>query len=160
VATLPSERLGRAARLDAALYAEVARDERATGPALLVALGALLLDALGNGPGGGALQELAVGAARFGLAVGAIHAGARLLGLGDALGPLFRALGFAALPLALGLLDGLPGLGPIFGLAKWLALLASFAFATRAALRCETAVAAGLAATGVAVAALLARVLA
>jgi hypothetical protein len=155
-----AERLRRAARLDASLYAEVARQELATGSALALALGALVLDALGGGLGADALRALAVGAARFGLAVGAIHAGARLLGLGDGLGPLFRALGFAAAPLALGLLDGLPLLGGAILLAKWLATLAAFALATRAALRCEAVAAAALAAAGLAAAALLAQLVA
>jgi hypothetical protein len=157
--TLP-ERLRRTARLEAAVFEEVARDEAVTGTALALALGAILLDALGGGGSAArVLLDVAFGAARFGLWVGAIHLGARALGLGDALGPLFRALGFAALPFALGLLSGLPLVGGLVEVAKWVLVLAAFTIATRAALRAELPTAAGLVAVGLGLASLLARIL-
>lgn len=152
-ATTIAARLQRAARLEPALFEEVAGDSTATGAALAIALAAVTLEALGGGGGSArALHHLAEGAARFGLWVAAIHLGARALGLADALAPLFRALGFAALPFALGLFGDLPLVGGIAELAKWVLGIAAAAIATRVVLRCELLTALGLVAVALGVA--------
>lgn len=154
------DRLQRAARLEPALYDEVAHDAAATGAALAIALAAAALEALGGGGGPArALHHLAEGAARFGLWVAAIHLGARALGLADALAPLFRALGFAALPFALGLFADLPLVGGLAELAKWVLGIASASIATRVVLRCELLTALGLVAVALGVALLGVRLL-
>jgi hypothetical protein len=147
------DRLQRAARLEPALYEEVAHDATATGAALAIALAAVALEALGGGGGPArVLHHLAEGAARFGLWVGAIHLGARALGLSDALAPLFRALGFATLPFALGLFGDLPIFGGLVDVAKWVLGVAAATIAARVALRCELSTALGLVAAALGVA--------
>jgi len=142
-------RLGRLARGERAVLAEVARDESATGPALQVALGTAALEALGDGGGAtGVLGSLAENALGWGLAVVLIHGGALLLGLEGRLAPLFRALGFASLPFALGLLAPLPLLGGLAVLAQWALLAIAFALAVAESLEAEMPVAAGLAVVG------------
>jgi len=142
-------RLARLARGERAVLAEVARDESATGPALQVALGAAALEALGDGGGAvGVLESVAENALGWGLAVLVIHGGALLLGLEGRLAPLFRALGFAALPFALGLLAPLPLLGGLAVLAQWVLLAIAFTLAIAESLEAELPVAAGLAVVG------------
>jgi len=143
------ERLARLARGDRSVLAEVARDENATGAALQVALGAAALDALGDGGGAtGVLASVAENALGWGVAFLAIHGGAILLGLERRLAPLFRALGFAALPFALGLLAPLPLLGGLAVLAQWALTAVAFTLATAESLEAELPVAAGLAVVG------------
>jgi len=139
------ERVGRAARLEPDVFRHVARDERATGAAIAVVLGASLLEALGRG-------ELLLGRAsialRWMLWTGAIHGAARALGLNGGLSPTFRALGFAAAPFAVGLLQGLPLVGGLAWAAKWLWGGAAFVVATREVTDAEVPAAVGLVVAG------------
>lgn len=154
------ERVTRAVRLEADLFEEVARDELASGAALTVALAAISLDAFGERGGlASVLSGLASGSLRFALAVALVAGAARLLDLGGGLGPIFRALGFAAAPLALGLLDALPLVGGPFWLAKWALVLAAFSIALERVLSCGLTSAACLAAAALATASLVAGVL-
>ena len=148
-----AERLARAAQLDPALFEEVAGDEAAGGAALAVVFGAALLEGLGRGGGPDQVLLGVAGAClRWGVWVCAIHLGASLLGLGRGLAPLFRALGFAAAPFALGLLEVVPLLGGVAWLAKWVFGFAAFAVATRRVLQSEIPTAALLCAVALAVA--------
>lgn len=143
------DRLAAIARGERAVYAEVARDDAATGPALQVVLAASLLEALGDGGGlAGILHSLARNVLGWALAVCAVQAGASLLGLGRGLAPLFRALGFATLPFSLGLLAGLPLVGGLAALAQWGLTAATFSLATAESLEAELPTAAGLAVVG------------
>lgn len=154
MATSLADRLARAAQLDPSLFEEVAQDDAASGAALAVVFGAALLEGLGRGGGvEGLLLGLAGACLRWGVWVCAIHLGASLLGLGRGLAPLFRALGFAAAPFALGLLEAAPLLGGVAWLAKWTLGFAAFSVATRrvqggglptAALLCAVALAVAL----------------
>jgi hypothetical protein len=134
------DRLTRVARLDSAVFEEVASDPRATGGAIGVLLVANALDGLGSGPRlEGALLALAGGVLRSALWIGAIHAGAMLLGLGSGFAPVFRALGFASAPLAIGVLAVVPGLGGLVFIAKWALCFAAFAVGTSRALEADGA---------------------
>lgn len=134
------ERVLRVLRLDDSVFAEVAHDELATGGALVVLLGATALDAAGA-PGGleGRLYALAAAAALATLWIAFIHVGARTLGLSEAFAPLFRAAAFAQAPLAVGLLDGVRGVGSVVWIAKWAVVFATTVLATRRALPAEGA---------------------
>lgn len=146
------DRLGAVARGDRSAFADAARDDAATGPALQVTLAASLLDALGDAGGLAAiLDSLAQNVLGWGLAVCAIHACASLLGLGRGLAPLFRALGLAALPFSLGLLQGLPLLGGLAALAQWGLTGVAFVLATAESLEAELPTAAVLALVGLGV---------
>ncbi len=136
----PWERVVRVLRLDDSVFEEVARDGFATGGALVVLLGAAALDAVGSGGGlEGRLYTLAVTAARAALWIVFIHVGARTLGLSDAFAPLFRAAAFAQAPLAVGLLDTLPGVGSVVWIAKWALVFTTTSLATSRALPGEGA---------------------
>jgi len=159
VGDLLRERLARVARFDATVFEEVAADETATGSALIVLLGACALDALGSGGGlEGTLLGLAAAAFHMGLWILAIQVGARGLDLGGELAPLFRALGFAAAPLAVGLLRPLPLLGELAGVARWLLVLIAFSLAAGRVLRSEGATPWVLVLTALGAAALLERI--
>ncbi len=115
-------RLQRAATLDGTVFAEVAADPHATGPALAVVLASACAEGIGRLPAAG-LDGLLVGTAQGCLAwmlwLLGIQVSARVTGLASHLAPMFRALGFAALPFALGALESLPVLGVLVSLAKW-----------------------------------------
>lgn len=156
---LLGERLARVARFDAAVFEEVAADETATGSALVVLLAACALDALGAGGGlEGVLLGLAAAAFHMGLWILAIQVGARGLDLGGALAPLFRALGFASAPLAVGLLRPLPLVGELAEVARWLLVLIAFSMAAGRVLRSEGATPWVLVLTALVAAALLQRI--
>lgn len=154
-------RLARVFRLDDEVYADVSADAPATGPALLVVLGAALLDGLGRSGDGGLealLLGVAIGCVRWGVWVAALHGVARGLGFRSDLASLFRALGFAAAPFALGAGELLPGIGGLFWLAKWGLVLGGFVIATRRTLEIETSTASGLVAGGFAAAWIVTRI--
>lgn len=141
------EKVARVFRLDAGVYSEVATDLRATGPALVVVFAAALLEALGQaGHAGieGLLEGFAMSCLRWGIWICAIHAGAVVLGLRSNLSALFRALGFAAAPFALGLGEMLPLLAGVFWIAKWVLVGWAFVAASRRVLGVETPTALGL----------------
>ncbi len=146
------ERIRRVFRLDPDVFDEVGADGAATGSALLVVFGAVALDSLGRGGLGGLLAGLSLGCLTWLVWMGSIHLLTVALGLGNDLSALFRALGFAAAPMALGLGAGLPLIGGLFCLAKWILTAAAFYFATRAVSKAEPAVSAGVCAAGLAVA--------
>jgi hypothetical protein len=151
------ERLRRAVSLEGAVYDEIAAEPEATGQALLTVFAAALLLGLGRMPGEGLVGLLSgvMGVCLvWALWVAAVFGLARAIGERTELGPLFRALGLAAMPFGIGLLERLPWLGGLFWLVKWAFLLASFSVATARVLRVETTRAAILCAIGL-VAALL-----
>jgi hypothetical protein len=154
-----AERLGRVLSLDSDVFGEVAADTLATGQAVLVVVGVALAQGVGAGLGDSGAQ-LFVGVAdaclRWSLWSIAIFLSARALGVPAELGALFRALGFAAAPLALGLLEAIPWLGAFFWVAKWVLGVSAFVLAVRRVLAVETGQALALCAIGLAVAALLA----
>ncbi len=132
--TLPTvEQLNRVFSLEADIYADTARDSGATGPALLVVFGAAFLEGVGDLGGGiagflrGVLELLVI----WGVWVVVIQATAILVGERSNFAGLFRALGFAAAPFGLGLLENLPFLGGLFWLAKWVLVFSAFVIATR-----------------------------
>lgn len=128
-----ADRLVRALSLDADVYAEVADREEDTGPALQVLLAACTLEAvsaLATGGWAGFLGELALSTALFALWVVAIFVLAPIAGRAVAFAPLFRALGLASAPLALGLFQTVPWVGGLFGLGKWIFTLATVVTAT------------------------------
>jgi hypothetical protein len=153
------ERLGRVLSLDSDVFAEVAADTPATGQAILVVVGVALAQGVGAGLAGSGSQ-LFLGVAdaclRWSLWSVSILLAARALGVPGELGALFRALGFAAAPLALGLFEAIPFLGALFWAAKWVLGVSAFVLAVRRVLAVETGWALGLCAVGLAVAALLA----
>jgi hypothetical protein len=153
-----AQRLSRAATLDDELFAEVAADAQGTGQAIAVAIGVALAQGVaGLGAGAaGFFAALAGAALAWLLWVVAIHAIALGLGVASDLAALVRALGFAALPLALGALGSLPLVGPLFGLAAWVLACAAFVVAVRRVLAVETGRALGLVLGGLAAAWLLA----
>jgi hypothetical protein len=132
------DRLARVVRLDPDVFAEVALDESESGGALAIVFGAALLEGLGRGGGlEGILLGVAEACLRWGLWVVAIHLGAVILNLGGGLAPLFRALGFAAAPFALGLLEIVPLVGGLAWLAKWALGFAAFSTAASEILKTE-----------------------
>ncbi len=152
----PLDRLVRALRLEADVFAEIADDERATGPALVLVLGAAGLAGLGSPHG---LLGFGALALAWLVWVAAIHLGAGLLGLPQRLGPLFRAAGFATAPWALGLAGAVPGLGALSFAAGQLWALAAMSLATSRVLACETFPAACLSAAGLGLAWLASRII-
>jgi hypothetical protein len=152
-----AQRLSRAATLDAELFAEVAADAGSTGQAIAVAIGVALAQGIaGLGAGAaGFLTALASAALAWLLWVVAIHVLALGLGVASDLAALVRALGFAALPLALAGLGSLPLAGPLLELAAWILACAAFVVAVRRVLAVETGRALGLVLGGLAAAWLL-----
>ncbi len=153
-----AERLSRAALLDGELFAELAAETSATGQAVGVAIAVALAQGLGElGDGGAAFfAGVADAALRWLFFVVAVHGIALALGIASDLGALVRALGFAALPLALGALAGLPGLGPAAEVAKWVLAAAAFVIAVGRVLAVETGQAVAVVLGGLAAAWLLA----
>ena len=115
-------RLLRAVTCDPAFFAEVSADAKATRGALHVLFGVALASGIGHLPAEG-LSGLLAGGARW--LVGwlvwllTVHLGALALGHRSDLGRLFRALGYASVPFALGALEWFPVLGALLWLAKW-----------------------------------------
>lgn len=134
-AETPGERIFRVLSLDGDVFDEVATDDRETGPALLVVFAVALAAGLGRLPGEG-FYGLLLGTLEsvlaWGLWLGAIHLAFLWLGRGDRLAPLFRALGFAAAPFGLALVEQLPWFGGVVEVAKW---VFGFAAAWRATQR-------------------------
>ncbi len=153
------ERIHRAVSLEGAVYDEIAAEPEATGQALVTVFAAAFLLGVGRMPGAG-LVGLFSGVMEtcliWALWVAAVFGLARAIGERAEIGPLFRALGLAAMPFGIGLLERLPWLGGLFWLVKWAALLASFSVATGRVLRLETPRAALLCAIGLAAALLVA----
>jgi hypothetical protein len=153
-APLPSfaaERVRRALAAEDRLFAEVAADEDASAQALAVVLVAALAEGIGRWAGASGIL-LGVSVTCVGWAAGllALHAAALALELPSRLGPLFRALGFAAAPFWLAALESLPLLGGVFWLAKWGLGLAAAVAAVRAVHDIDGARAALLVAIGAA----------
>ncbi len=159
-----ADRLVRALALDPEVYAEVAAREEDTGPVLQVVLAACSLEAvsaLAAGGWAGFFGELATSLALFALWVTALFVLAPVAGKAVAFAPLFRALGLASAPLALGLFQTAPWIGGLFWLGKWVFTLATVFTATgrlvgRRDLRVAGVVLAALAAAWLAHAPLLA----
>jgi hypothetical protein len=116
------ERLLRVLSFDSDVFDEVAADPRQTGPALAVVFAVAIATGLGRFPGAG-LRGLLLGALETTLVwvlwLLLLHAALLGLGRGDRLAPLLRAFGFAALPFGAALFAGLPLLGGLAVLAKW-----------------------------------------
>lgn len=152
------ERVLRVFNLEADLFGEVAADDAAVGQALVVVLGVGLAEGVGRGFAeglSGLLGGIAESCLRWGIWSASIHLAARGLGIPSDFGALFRALGFAAAPFALGAIDGMPWLGWPIWLAKWALGVAAFVVAVRRVLAVETARALGVCALGLAVALLI-----
>lgn len=117
-----SERLARVLALDGEAFDEIAADERSTGTALAVVFGVAAACGVGQlftqGVTGFLLAALEV-CLRFGLWLLVAQAALVALGRPDRFAPLFRVLGFAAAPAALGLLVELPLVGGLVGLLQW-----------------------------------------
>ncbi|CAG0989445.1 hypothetical protein MYXO_02312 [Myxococcaceae bacterium] len=118
-----TERLVGVLTLDGEAFDSIAADDLATGDALAVVFGAAALAGIGALSSDGALGFLAAAlevCLRFGLWV-ALAAGALVaLGRADRFAPLFRTLGFATSPAALGLFVGLPWLGGVIVALQWI----------------------------------------
>lgn len=152
-----SSRLSRVISLDSDVYGEVAADTAATGPAILVVVGVALAEGLGAGTGlSGILVGIADGCLQWMLWTISIVVAARAMGISAELGPLFRALGFAAAPLALAALEAIPWLGAFFWVAKWVLGVSAFVLAVARVLAVETGQAVALCAIGLGVALVLA----
>ena len=127
-----SQRIVRTLTLDGEAFDEIAGDGLATGQALAVVFGAAVASGLGQlftaGPGGFLMGALEV-CLRFGLWIAVAQGALVALGRPDRFAPLFRALGFATAPAALGLLVELPVLGGAIGVLQW---ILGFAVAWRA----------------------------
>jgi hypothetical protein len=152
------ERVLRVFNLEADLFGEVAADDAAVGQALLVVLGVGLAEGLGRGIAegvSGLLGGIAESCLRWLIWSVSIHLAARGLGIQSEFGALFRALGFAAAPFALGAVDGIPWLGWPIWLAKWGLGVGAFVVAVRRVLAVETQRALVVCALGLAVALLL-----
>lgn len=151
-------RLRRAVALDDTVYRELARDEHATGQAVAVVMGSATAEGVGRllGEGlTGLLASLGQGCLAWTFWLLGIAACARALGLSVGLAPLFRALGFAAAPFALGLLEPIPALGVLVLLVKWGLGLAAAVTALREVLQIQLGRALVLCACGLGVAFLL-----
>jgi hypothetical protein len=150
-------RLLRAVKCDPAFFAEVSADAKATRGALHVLFGVALAAGIGHLPAEG-LAGLPAGGARwlFGWLVWllTVHLGALALGHQSDLGRLFRALGYASVPFALGALEWFPLLGALLWLAKWVLGFFTFTTGAREALELENAPAALLCGAGLALAGL------
>lgn len=134
------DRLRRAVLLDGAVYREVAADVHATGPAVAVVIGSALAEGLGRLPGeglAGLLASVAEGCLAWSFWLLGVAVSMRLLE-NTPFPPLFRALGFAAAPFALGALEPLPWIGSLVLLAKWALGLAAAVTALREGLGVET----------------------
>jgi len=153
-----AERLSRAATLDGELFAELAADAQATGQSIGVAISVALVQGLeGLGAGGPAFFGAVAHAAALWLFwVLAVHGIALASGFASDLGAVVRALGFAALPLALGALAGLPLVGPLAAAAGWILAIAAFGVALRRVLALEAGPALAVVLGGLALAWLLA----
>ncbi|MEN8181561.1 MAG: hypothetical protein ABFS46_03390 [Myxococcota bacterium] len=154
-----TERLARVITLDSDVFGEVAADTHATGQAILVVMGVALAQGVGESLGGSAAQlfvGIADGCLRWVLWTVSILAAARVLGIRGELGALFRALGFAAAPLALGAFQFLPWLGAFFWAAKWVLGASAFVLAVGRVLAVETGQAVALCGIGLLLAMVLA----
>jgi len=133
-------RLHRVVALEGAVYDEIAAEPEATGQALLTVFASAFLLGVGRMPGHG-LAGLFSGVMEtcllWGLWVAAVFGIARAIGERGEFGPLFRALGLAAMPFGFGLLERVPWLGGLAWLAKWAFLLGAFSIATSRVLRVE-----------------------
>jgi hypothetical protein len=117
-------RVQRAIRLEPGVYSEIGGDQKATGEALVVAIGASLISGLGSILPGGA--EFGFGPWIFGGVVGvpiglAIGTGilwlvSRLFGARGEYIHLFRGLGYASAPQALGFVPLIGIVGSIWSL--------------------------------------------
>jgi hypothetical protein len=156
------DRLVRAATCESTLYAEVASDARATRGALYVVFGVALAAGIGHLPSEG-LSGFLAGGARWLVAWAvwllAVHLGALAMGHPSELGRLFRALGYASVPFALAALEWIPLLGALVWLVKWGLGFLAFTTGAREALALESSQAAVLCAIGLALAAIVLRVL-
>jgi hypothetical protein len=152
---IATSRLARVISLDSDVYGELAADTTATGPAILVVVAVALAEGFGSS-GAGLLVGVADGCLRWLLWTLSIVVAARAMGISAELGPLFRALGFAAAPLALAVLEPLPWLGAFFWVAKWVLGVSAFVLAVGRLLAVETGQAVVLCAIGLGVALLLA----
>jgi hypothetical protein len=146
-------RMRRAARLDAALYQEAARDEALLPEAVLVVVIAAVASALGNllnvfedGPRHlGLLSEIVSMLVNWAVWSGLTYfVGTRFFHATATPGQLLRALGFAMSPGALNVLGFLPCLGgPIrFAVLFW--IVAAGVIAVREALDCDNERALGI----------------
>ena len=157
-----TSRLVRAATCEPSLFAEVAADAGATRGALFVVFGVALAAGIGHLPAGG-LAGLLSGSARWLVAwvawLFAVHLGALALGRPSELSRLFRSLGYASVPFALGAFEWIPLLGALVWLAKWLIGFFAFTTAAREALKLENSTAALLCAVGLVLAAATLRIL-
>jgi hypothetical protein len=132
------DRMVRAARLDSGLYAEVERDEKATGQAIAVVLISAAAAGIGNAGLGGPFG-LVLGA--LGMLVGwfvwafLIHfIGTRLLPERETradLDQVLRATGFAAAPGVIRVFGVVPLLGPLVDAVALVWMLAAFVVAVR-----------------------------
>jgi hypothetical protein len=132
------DRMVRAARLESELYAEVERDEKATGQAIAVVLISALAAGIGNSGLGGPFG-LVFGA--VGMLVGwfvwafLIHfIGTRLLperGTRADLDQVLRATGFATAPGVVRVVGVVPLLGPLADTVALVWMLAAFVVAVR-----------------------------
>lgn len=134
-----AERLSRAATLDGELFAELAADVQGTGQSIGVAISVALVQGLAGlvAGGPGFFGAVADAAARWLFFVLAVHGIALAWGFASDLAALVRALGFAALPLALAALAGLPLLGPLAAAAGWILAVVAFTIALRRVLALE-----------------------
>lgn len=155
-------RLVRAATCEPAFFAEVATDAGSTRGALHVVFGVALASGIGHLPAGG-LPGFFLGGVRWLCAwvvcLLTVHLGALLLGRRSDLGRLFRCLGYASVPFALGALEWLPLLGALVWLAKWVFGFFTFRTGTREALELDDSWASLLCAGGLALAAVTLRLL-
>lgn len=132
------ERMKRAARLDAALFAETAADESATGQAMGVVVLSSAAAGIGSAGIGGPIGLIGGAlAALVGWFVWAftVHfVGTRLLaepGTRADLAPVMRATGFAAAPGVIRILGLVPLLGTLANFVAQLWMLAAFVVAVR-----------------------------
>jgi hypothetical protein len=135
------DRAIRAARLDPAVYTEVARDPAATSQALMIVLGVAVLGGIGGLRGGvGPLViSLVFGPLLWVAASWVAHfVGTRFFNVqGVTWIEVARATGFAQVPSALSVLAILPVVGPLVSLAVFVWSLATGVFALRGSLGLE-----------------------
>ncbi|MSP22167.1 MAG: hypothetical protein EXR66_04010 [Dehalococcoidia bacterium] len=136
------DRALRAARLDEAVYSEVARDPAATSQALMIVVGVAILGGIGSLRGGVVplIFELLLGPLLWVLSSALIYfVGSRLFNVQRVTWiEVARATGFAQVPGALNILGIIPVVGALVGLVVLVWSLATGVFAVRAALQLPT----------------------
>jgi len=135
------DRMQRAAKLESALYDEVARDEDATGQAMGAVVVSSVAAGIGSaglaGPVGLVLGTVGAVIGWFVWAFTAHFVGTRLMaepGTRADTAPVLRATGFAAAPGTIRVLGIIPFLGPLVNLVAGLWMLAAFVVAVRQSL--------------------------